>query len=370
MTGERKGPQKAENEGAGEVQLPDEVEERGAPTLPATPDREAATEVPGPQVIAEVTGGISTAVHNVAHVENPGKNIPELDPKKLNRSLMFFINILKGVLPSSRVESVTALETFLRQVMVEICLVAKELKRVMTSPSAAGTPELRAAVKANIGPEILEQATSLWREQCSLLADILSGLAQEGPEWITTVNNNEQFVANRAALAKIIDLHEVMLSAYQTVSRWKSPEGLDGTAEWNKKQDAISTIAKEQKFSGLNNEDLADAQIDEEMYQQLLQMLQEGRDPSEIAQRLTYGIKINFQHMGNSLAGQKQFVVREHINDIESGDANAPNYYVPTAIGNLFESEAFTLAFYLCMIDRNAKVILASQKLAALIGER
>ncbi len=369
MTGEPKGPQQAENEGTIEVNQPEKVEGQGTPAVPATPDHGPAIEAQAPQVIAEVSGGISTALLSAVDVENPGKNIPELDPKKLNRSLMFFINRLKGVLPNSRVETVTVQETFLRQVMAEICLVASELKRVMTSPPTAGTPELRVAVRAHIGPEVMEQATSLWREQCSHLADILNGLAQEGPEWMATLDAHDRFAASREALIKISNLHEVMLSAYQIASRWKSPEGVDFTAEWKKKQDVISGIAKEQKFSGLNNEDLADAQIDEEMHQQMQLMMQEQRDPAEIAQWLTHGIKINFQHMGNSLAGQKQFVVHEHLNDVESGDASAPNYYVPTTVGNLFESEAFTLAFYLCIIDRNAKVILASQKLAALIGE-
>lgn len=362
-----------------EIKTPEADHDATTPDI-ASNDQNAAPALAG--IVSDIstkTGAVSPdPVGTSASPEvqdSPLDQIPNLDMRKLNRAVFEFLVKLKMNLPREKDESVDAVKDQLRMTMVEIGMMAEELKKLHANLTPDQSKKLGEVVELvpqtdPVLEKFLTEAQVYWTEQLKTVLDFLKQLQTEGMGIIGTVDENG-FQVNRAYLGKLDELLMNMVRSFMEFSREAYQKFLDVNEKMRvekMKTDHMNALSYQENFRGFNTEDLADTLVDKTLYEELLADLGSDKPANEVVHSLVAAIALNFFHLKNSLAAQNGTVISSYISDLEDGIPEK-NIYDKNSPEHTFKSEALAAMHLLTMLSRCLSGVIGSQKIADLIRQ-
>lgn len=323
--------------------------------IPATANTGAHVET----VQADITGKVRGVE------QNPYAEIPDFNVKKLFTALVSYLHQLKAAIPTERKSSMDDLGKYLKQATVEITLEAADLKK-MKPPENPEQRKLWAAVRQKLPADFLEHVEKYWTLDLELLTVLLNRLHDEGPNGIATVNENG-FHMNATFLRELQTLLQEMRNGYRFNEDWQAILNKETEELQRLRKLSASHSSKKSPVESINYQDIAGAQIDDILYEDLVRAAANSPSPTELADKYAFAVVENYVHLAIGLAAQRKITTDIHFMDIDTLQEDDPRYYDERNPEYLFRSEADAFAYHLTTINRCLKAIKASQKLANLL---
>jgi|GEM_PF-2624449 len=334
--------------------------------------RPSDIDTPPPGPLPAIAGDIAARVHDIEKSESDLDLVPTFDIQRLQNEMVLFLAKMKRVIPAERIPDLEKANHQIKLLIAEIGLKSNELRNLHVELS----PEQRQKLNQVIGEvamiprlreDFFEHVEKIWHEILNQLIDLLNEFKTKGVNFIASANENG-FHINPKYIKKLLQLFEEFSKTGpklaqrimdNVMTREENEERQKLKQELRKKYDAKPI------FGGANAEDLTDEEIDQMWFDQIIADIDKNESPEVIARKLMIAITMNFRHMENGIANQKIDFLRYYLEDIDSGvesrnfDSKVKNAF--------FNGEINALASFTSMLGRSVSVILASQKLTALV---
>lgn len=361
-----------------EIKAPELDPDTAAPDI--TPDtKENAPALAG--IVSDIstkTGAVSpdpeATPAGLEVQDSPLDQVPTLDLRKLNRSVIEFLVKLKMSLPREKAEAIDEFAGQIKMTVVKIGMNTEDLRTTGINLTPQQKQYLAEAVAAmpQLDPSMegfTDTSKQYWDKQLEILISILSQLQSEQLTMLGEVDE-AGFHVNRKFLVEINSLLESMVKSTDQfalpVYRFILDEN-DKRHLGQIKERIIQRITQGKAKTG--SEDLADQEIDQMLYQDFVKGLESTTTtPKERAQKLTTAIAINFYHLRNSLAAQIATTLMNYEFFLDDVDVEN-KLYQKDGPDSLFENEAAATAYLLTVINQCTAGVISTQKLADLIRQ-
>lgn len=353
---------KGKLKGIDSLQTPPNVEE-----VKVKPDQDLTV----PSVIIDTAQQIEMTKLNFA--EKLGE-IPNFDFQKMHQDGLVLIKQLKARFSEERQEDMQKYERFLSEIIIDIGLLAEDLKNLKSNfPTPANN--LFEEISKILSEDLLIQVYQNWYKQLAMMVEMLQKFEREGIAMICRADQNK-FEIKQELVEQILNLFNAMIKTYDD----SLGKILRNSLTDEQKNDLDKLKAKlyenknlsvsEKTNEEVNFEDIIDTEIDEILFGKILEDMKLGKvSAKEMAKQSILAIHAQMHHLRNSLAAQKSASLSIFLEDLQTGLADEDtDYYSKLSPNQLFSSELLAVVSQLTLLDRALKGIIGSQKLAGLIS--